>query len=465
MEAKKFISTLKGIRTRYSKNPNVEAEKKAVMTLVEKFGGKLETIATLNEQGQSELKDYVKSVMGVVTVEQRTGRVVKEEDGKEYAVSGVKLYELDNVKHTLKRVYKDLKDIKVDDIPFEPMPMTVYQRYLKDHFVGEDAPIKKGKLYFRGYRISYNAQDGFLIEDTTKRYEAVETNFEGIPTPKELGDFFSTPVVEHTPEELKAAVERGKEISRKRKEESEKKDEPAEEVDFEALRDRVLNKIRLAQSKSVDVDPAEFIDMIPFKRWKRKAKSLLKQWQNKEIRYQKFLKLLTEATIEETFVVEEKRHRSSFKGTLCPAFSEVGLVKGDRIEVDGKEIPAVPFLVEYLLWKEPRAMSQLMKFGEGMLDMTELLKNPLEVDWKVDYNSRSVKNTAENTAIVCMLYEVLGITAPQDMCYGSGLSEGDKILIILDGELKYKKVTSVDKGVFLGKSTGYLLKSDKWIRI
>ena len=52
MEAKKFISTLKGIRTRYSKNPNVEAEKKAVMALVEKFGGKLETIATLNGQGQ-----------------------------------------------------------------------------------------------------------------------------------------------------------------------------------------------------------------------------------------------------------------------------------------------------------------------------------------------------------------------------------------------------------------------------
>lgn len=48
-----------------------------------------------------------------------------------------------------------------------------------------------------------------MVEDTTKKYKVVDTPFEGIPTPAELGDFFETPRVEHTSEELAAAVERG----------------------------------------------------------------------------------------------------------------------------------------------------------------------------------------------------------------------------------------------------------------
>lgn len=69
------------------------------------------------------------------------------------------------------------------------MSLTTYQRYLKDRYFGEDVTIKKGKLHFRGYRISCTKENGFMVEDTTKKYKVVDTPFEGIPTLAELGDF------------------------------------------------------------------------------------------------------------------------------------------------------------------------------------------------------------------------------------------------------------------------------------
>ena len=44
METKKFISTVKGFRTRFGKTPNVELERKQVEGIVEKMGGKIEKI-------------------------------------------------------------------------------------------------------------------------------------------------------------------------------------------------------------------------------------------------------------------------------------------------------------------------------------------------------------------------------------------------------------------------------------
>ena len=489
MELKKFISTLKGFRTRFTNKPNAELEKKSVESLAEKFGGKLEAIASLNEAGENELKDYLKGILGIAPAPaapkeetksedkkpaKSVGKIIsKDKDGTEYAMVNGKVYQIDSVKKTMKRVYKDFKDLATADLDLasdKVMPMTTYQRYLKDKFPGEDMPIKKGKLHFRGYRISCNAEDGFLVEDTMKHYAVVETPFEGIPTPKELGDWLGTPGDKKLEnyDTYRKAVEKGKELARKAKEERERnaraKEVEEEEPDFEALRRKVLRMISDARSKTIDVDPEKFTEMIPFKRWKRKVKSLYTQWKERKIRYAKFLNEIETLTKEETFVVEEKKHRSSFTGTLMPAHKTVGMLVGDKIEVDGKWIDAVPFLLDYLLFYEKRAMSQIMKYAAGEISDVELIKNPLEVDWKVEYKKRALENTAHNARVLCMVYDQVGIVAPQDLLYEADLQVGDRIMIAVDGELKTQRVSSVERGIVLGKEIG-LLKLDKWIKL
>ena len=41
--------------------------------------------------------------------------------------------------------------------------------------------------------------------------------------------------------------------------------------------------------------------MIPFKRWKRKVKSLYTQWKDRKIRYAKYLNEIEKVTTEETY--------------------------------------------------------------------------------------------------------------------------------------------------------------------
>lgn len=474
MELKKFISTLKGFRTRFTNNPNADLEKKSVESLAEKFGGKLEAIASLKESGEEDLKSYLKNVLGIPTVvtteassEKPVAKVVStDEDGNEYAIKDGKVYVIDSIKKTMKRVYKDFKDLDITDFETDKvMSMTVYQRYLKDHFIGEDAPIKKGKLYFRGYRISCNAEDGFIVEDTMKHYKIVETPFEGIPTPRELGEWFKDPGDKVlSPDEYKKAVEKGKEIRKAKETERNVKNNVEEQPDFEALRRKVLRMVSDSRSKTIDVDPEKFIDMIPFKRWKRNVKSLYTQWKDRKIRYAKFLNGIETLTKEETFVVKEKNHRSSFTGTLLPEYKKVGMLVGDKLEVDGKWIDAVPFLLDYLLFYEKRAMSQIMKYAAGEITDIELIKNPIKVDWKVEYNKRALENTAHNAMVLGMVYDAVGIVAPQDALYEADLQVGDKIMISVNGELKIQTVASTEREIVLGKEIG-LLKLDKWIKL
>lgn len=465
METKKFISTLKGFRTRFTNRPNAELEKKSVESLVEKSGGKLEVIAMLKEQGMDELKDYVKTVLGITSVAP-CKVVTTDEKGDEYTFKDGKLYKLDTVKKTMKQVYKDLSDIDIDAIEFPKMSLQTYQRYLKDHFEGEPCTIKKDKLMFRDYRISCDAESGFIIEDTKRNYEIL-TPFEGIPTPKELGEWFKRPKVEHTPEELAAAVKRGEELARERKEKQAKKEEDEleeEAPDYEKLRKQVLRTIKDIRSKTVDFDPTKFPDMIPFKRWTKQVKTLISQWKSRKIRYAKFLNELERITTEETFEVKEKNHRSAFKGTLLPEFNKVGLLVGDKIEVDGKWIDAVPFLLEYLLAYEHRAMAQIMKYANGEITDVELIKNPLVQDWKVEYNKKALKNTAHNARVLSMVFESVGIDAPQDILYEADLAVGDKIMIFLDGDFRVKKISAIDKGIMLSGNMS-LFKLDKWIKL
>lgn len=381
------------------------------------------------------------------------------------------VYVVDLVNKTCKKVCSAPKTMGIDNIGDFDIPtlgLDAYRNYLRDKFMDEDCTLKNGRLNFRGYRISLTAEDGFVIEDTQNHYEIVETSFEGIPTPEELGEWFAAPKRKELSDEEKAkeyadAVEEGKRRERSKKEEREqKKASDSEEVDFEELRGKVLAEIKALKEKKSDFDVDGFKDFIPFKRWRRKTNALLKQLHNKEIRRPKFLNELERITSEETFELEEKRHRSSFVGTELPEHKSVGFLKGDKLEVDGKWIDAVPFLVEYLLHYEPRCMSQLMKWAEGSITDDELLSNPMDVDWKVEYRSKAFKNSEHNAQIISMVYDIVGIVAPQDLLFETSLKAGDVILLMVDGELKRRTISSVEQGVSIGRGVG-LFKWDRYV--
>lgn len=464
MEAKKFISTLKGFKTRFTKTPNTELELKSVKSLTEKFGGQDNAVEALN--ADADLKTYYMNVMGITPKKSSAKKTKKSETKKEETpteerfevVTGKngKTYKVDKIKKTCKRVFKDFSELAALELP--EMDMQVYQRYLRDNFPGEDMPIKKGKLHFRGYRISCTIDSGFVIEDTTKKYAVVDTPWEGIPTPREFGDFFKRPTREFSQEEMKKAVELGKELAEKSKEKN-------EEVGLEALREKVLELLKGVRLGHVtDFDPATLPSMIPFKRWQKQIKSLLSQWKERKIRYPKFLAEVERITTEETFEAKEKKVVVKFSGTCLPDFVKVGRLVGDKLEVDDKMVDAVPFMLDYILHYEPKAMQQIMRYAKGECTDVFLLKNPYHKDNTIEFEKKALENTPSNAQLLTALCASIGLVAPQDLLYEADLEVGDKILIDIDGEWKTKQIMGKEKGFTMSKEVG-LLKLDKWIKL
>ena len=464
METKKFISSLKGFRTRFTKTPNKELELKSVTSLVEKIGGREAALDAVKDN--EELTCYLVLVLPTVEdpktseAKKSTPKKSSKKEGTREVVTAKngKTYEIDTIKKTCKRVFKDFSELAAIELP--EMDMKVYQRYLRDKFPGEDMPIKKGKLHFRGYRISCTIESGFVIEDTTKKYAIVETPWEGIPSPRELGDFFKRPTREFTQEEMKKAVKLGKELAEKAKQKEE-----VEEPDFGVLRDKVLNlltNVRLGHE--TEFDPATLPTMIPFKRWQKQVKSLLSQWKERKMRYPKFLAEVERITTEETFEIKEKKPIVKFTGACLPEFNKVGRLMGDKLEVDDKLVDAVPFMIDYILHYEPKAMQQVMRYAQGECTDVFLLKNPYHEDRTIEYNKKSLANSAENAQLLTALCASIGLVAPQDLLYEADLKVGDKILIDIDGEWKTRQIMGDEKGFTLSKEIG-LLKLDKWIKL
>ena len=96
--------------------------------------------------------------------------------------------------------------------------------------------------------------------------------------------------------------------------------------------------------------------------------------------------------------------------------------------------------------------------------MQELLDEPEKLDKYVEYNKHALKNTAENAQVLTLLFDIVGLVAPQDLCYKADLQVGDKIKVFYDGRFHRKTVAKVDKGIILGREEG-LLKLDRWIKI
>lgn len=391
----------------------------------------------------------------------------EEETTYEYARStSGEDYIVDPVKRTCRKVSRIVKsfDEIPEDISVLEMSMTAYQRYLKDRFNNEDAPIKKGKLHFRGYRISCTSENGFLVEDTYNKYAVVDLEMEGIPTPKELGDWFEKKSSKrvHTPEELSAAYELGKSLTKK----AEDLPEEQKEVDYEDLRKKVIRQIdRILEKVEPKFDPAEFVGMIPFRKWNRRAKALLRQWANKEIRYAKFLKELRTMTEEMEFVVVTQK-KVKFKGAVLPGFKTIGRLLGDKLEVDGGLIDAVPFMTDYILHYEPKGMPQLMRYAKGMCTKLELLEDPIYVDPYIEYSSKALPNTAENAQLLSAFAEALGVVAPQDILFDESLNVGDKILFydMANDEWRTTKIKDTSDGIEISGGYG-LTKFHKWIKL
>ena len=109
-------------------------------------------------------------------------------------------------------------------------------------------------------------------------------------------------------------------------------------------------------------------------------------------------------------------------------------------------------------------MPQLMKFAKGQISEDELFAEPEKADKYEEYNKRLLKNTARNAQILCILYDIVGLAAPQDFLYRADLKVGDKIQLFYDGDFHRKTVSEVDKGIILGGGFA-LLKIDRWLKI
>ena len=531
METATFIRTLKSTRTRYTKTPNAEKEKQTLDSLIAKMGG--DVLALIAVKDDKELRKYLietakiakkeitaanKEIKAMAAqpqvdihkpVAERTeadaeaihevavankeeaesaetpaeetpaetpaekpvkkSKPSKEERFQVCTTKNGQLVEIDTVKKTCHKIYHSFSEINPDDLDIDQMSMDVYKKYLADRYPNDEVVLKKNKVMFRGYRISCNTEDGFIIEDTQNKYKVIETPFDGIPTPKELGDFFSKPVRTFTQEELKEMRDR------QRKREQEEKDaekariaereKASEPVDLERCRRNVLRQIKeIREKKGGSFDPQNFPEMIPFKAWRRKCNQLLKAWMNKEIRYAKFINELEEYTETISFESKEKTKRNAFTGTLLPAFEEIGMLKGDKIEVDGKDVDAVPFMLQYILHYEPKVMPQLMKFAAGELSDVALLMNPIENDGTIEYKKNALANTIENARLLTALCASIGLVAPQDLLYKADLEVGDKIMLAIDGEWKTRTIMSTEDGICISKGIG-ITKFDKWIKL
>lgn len=382
----------------------------------------------------------------------KKGSVVKGKDGKFYEVT-------DPEKRKVRRI-KSLADIPINDMEIGEVSFTVYQRYLKDRFAGEDCPIKKGKLYFRDYRMKFDNEKGFVIEDTRNNYATVDTPFKEIPTPRQLGDWFEKPVKEITPADMQKAKLNGENLERSYG------DYDVEVDSIEDLRNKALYRIQCIREKiDTTFDPMDFKGMFESRKWKVRAGKILKQWKEKKMRYPRMLSMLEELIKDDVvFGLKEEHKMSEFVGTMLPACKEVGLLKGDKIEVDGKLIPAVPFIQNYLLHYEPKVMPQLMKYAAGEITAEQLIHKPIAKDKTAEFNSKLLKNSAEVAKVLSNVCVSVGLFAPQDLLFTDELKIGDQIMLFIDGKWSKQTITDSDFGVCYGNEYG-IMKFDKWYKI
>jgi hypothetical protein len=331
--------------------------------------------------------------------------------------------------------------------------MEVYQAYMRERFPDEEFPIKKSKLFCKGFRISCSVEEGFKVEDTTQRYRVVELPFEGIPSPKELVDFLCSPKAS-APKSVK-----------KVEKEAPKEEKPSVDVeDPAACRKAVKKELDRLARKGEKLDIKKFVALVPFKRWQRVMRKYYKQYEEKKIRYPKLLQMIVDYTKEETFVEKPKTPKYKFTGTILPEFKTIGMLVKDKLEVDGKKVDAVPFLVDYILHYEPKVMAQMMRWAGGVITDMELLKNPFEADPFIEFDKKAFKQNKHNADILTALCAPAGLVAPQDLLFTDELQVGDKIMLWDEDHWTVKNITSTEEGIEYGRGVG-VMKFDKWVKV
>lgn len=204
--------------------------------------------------------------------------------------------------------------------------------------------------------------------------------------------------------------------------------------------------------------------MIPFRRWRRRVNVMLKELEERKQDFVEFLSVVEKYALEEDFTkVGKEVKKNNFAGTQMPKHSVVGDIIGNKIEVDGKLLDAVPFLVEYLLSVEVKCMPQLMKWANGKITTEDLLDYPLKKDGSVRYEKNIIPNTEENVKVICDLYESANVVCPHELLFTDELKVGDRIRVLEDGKYIRKKVIDTSHGIVLGSDVG-LMRTDKWYK-
>lgn len=366
-------------------------------------------------------------------------------------------YEIDRKNKTCK-LLKGMDITEQDILNTADMNMDVYREYFRAHYVDEECVIKKNKMVFRDYRIYCSATDGFVIQDIRNRYKSIEHGIEGIPSPKELAEWF----------------DRKKNIlndpSKKRVVTPENEEEVIE-VNWDEVADEYISKVSTLKWNSKIDWKAFNAETFPKKKgWVKAFNKVFRKLDKGDIKFAEFKESVIELAKTFNFDMDmmPEVKVEKFEAPLPPTFDKVGCLSGNKIEVDGKQIDAVPFLVKYLLSEEPKAMPQLMKWAKGELTVHKLLKNPVEKDDKVKFDLSLIENTAENALVVTALYAAVGVVAPQDLMQVADLpvelNVGDKILIYFEDSWREKVITETLGGVCYGNNVG-LLKLDKWIKL
>lgn len=403
----------------------------------------------------------------------KRGRKKKEEPQIVSGTNGVTYEIVDAEKKIVRKVYKHLEDLEeVRDLlkSDEEKLLEEFKASLKRKFPEEDVRINKRGLLFRGYSVSLNAEDGFAMWDCYKK-ENVE--WDDVPTPKELVNWFNTTKrIVHTKEENMAAIERGKQLLAEREIEMKKVEMEVEEIDFDKLRGKVLNNLVMLQTGKLGArqfDILSLANMIPFRRWKINVNLAIKEWKTKQIRYKTLINKLVDITRKETFKTNAgKTKYGKFAGTLLPDWKTLFYVKGLTVQLDGQTKKVIPFMLDYLFHFEPKAMYQFMNFVYGNISLEEMLVEPIKYDPYVTYNIKDVPDREDMLNAIKALYVSVGMVSPLELLFDENLEEGDSVMFYSFSLEEWVKDTvayvNIKEGTVLKKS-GALDVSHKYIAL
>lgn len=432
MTREEFIEKLSNTLNTYkgaTDGKSLRMENIAVKALVSQFGIN-ESYEAVNDS--EELAEYLSKF--VTSSAFADGDDKKEEETK--------------AEEAVKAVPKaDIADVKAEaDEEAETPTEVLLKSFKKKH---KEAQLKRGKICFSGYRFYYGEDGKFVMEDVTS---GSKVPFKETPTDTDILEFFAP-----------------KEVKREPVAERTEGESPVEKT-----RKHVLELVEAGESGNLVL-----IDSM-VKKDKRKAKEFLKKMQDGDISQDEFLDEVRNIC-EGRYDAEksEKKAKKEEAEELVPPyefpkFKTVGQLVGDKIEVDGEQTDAVPFLAQWILAFEPRMAQDLFKMSQGEIDVTEMYQPYKEGEFPTEksLDLELLPNNAKLAQEISKVCRYLIGFAPQDVVYiaDTDLVEGDTIHVLgVEEDKKKSKPTAVvvdptDTGILHTEKYRFIYKTDVWYK-